>query len=105
MRKVLVVLALLAATRSVGAGEVAVNWKIAGARFVSDNRLPAGAVVKVRVVHVKDAFGRDFTVNGTKFTAKKKGDEFRARVGRDGKLEIGSVFKADRIGSLPETTL
>lgn len=76
-------------TASAAAEEIAVTWEKAGSEFFAKNQLPPGATVKIRTTYIPDSpLGSQFTVNGEKFTTKAKGDQFRTKVDKDGKLRI-----------------
>jgi hypothetical protein len=86
MRYIVSVLTLAIGGSLAVAGDVPVNWKVSGLGLVSDNKLPAGAKVKIRVSYL-DA-QRTLRVNGQQFRIEKQGDNFRATVGNDGKVTL-----------------
>lgn len=90
-----------------GEEQIVVKWKKAvGGGFENENRLPPGATVKIRVHRIaKNALlGVDFTVNSEKFLTKTEGDEFRAKVDKNGKVLVrAGANSADRISALEGT--
>jgi hypothetical protein len=95
MLSIVSVLALLLLGNLCDAGEVPVNWKSNGLDLVSENKLPRGARIKIRVAYLDEA--RTMKVNGQEFKIEKRDDNFRATVGDDGKVTI-SVLGLKAIG-------
>lgn len=77
------------------ADDIPVKWTIdkpVGSKlnyFIAKNKLPPGATIKVRVVETTGEIG--FILDTTPTTAKEAGDTFRAKVGEEGKLYMGSL--------------
>jgi hypothetical protein len=89
MRCILWVLALILVGGSCClAGDVIVSWKANKAAGVveSENKLPNGATIKIRVSYLDET--RTMKVNGREFKLQKKNDKFTATVGTDGKITI-----------------